>query len=138
MMAGDPIELAAFRKLKGQTEELATEDPALKSGDGDGTSGDMDGRVSKLEVHMEYMRNDLGEIKTDLKSALDQLRTLPTRSDLWAWKWQWTALAVGTMAIVIGGIIGGLSWIKPDAPVVAPQPIVIQAPPPLPVSPPSP
>lgn len=89
----------------------------------------MESRVTRLEVSMEYLREDMSDVKADLKTVLARLGELPTKADLWAWKWQWTAIGFTTMAIVIGGIIGGLSWIQP-APerASAPQPIVITLP----------
>jgi len=104
-------------------------DQTLNNGGGGGTSGSMDGRVSRLEAHMEHVREDMVEIKTALGSIAEKLNQLPTKGDLWAWKWQWTAIGFATMAIVIGGIIGGLAWIQPsqDSP-SAPQPIVITLP----------
>lgn len=101
----------------------------LKSGSGSGTSDGMDGRVSKLEAHMEHVREDMAEIKTDLKSLIGKVSELPTSRDLWSWKWQWTAVCIGAIALIVGGIIGGLAWIQPDPVATAPaQPIVITLP----------
>ena len=110
--------------------ELAEQQQArLKGGDGDGTYGGMEGRVSKLEAHMEHMREDMAEVKGDLKTLIDSVAKLPTRSDLSSWKLQWTGLAVAAIAIVVGGIIGGLAWIQPAPEKAAqPQPIVITVP----------
>jgi hypothetical protein len=79
---------------------------------------------------MEHVRGDMAEIKGLLKEIAGTIGALPTRSDLREWKWQWSAIAVGAIAIIVGGIIGGLSWIKPDAPTqaAAPAPIVITVP----------
>lgn len=77
-------------------------------------------RVAKLETHFEYIRKDMDEIKSGQKEMLTKLSDLPTRNDLWAWKLQWTGIAVAAIAIIVGGIIGGLSWIKSDT-----TPIVI-------------
>jgi hypothetical protein len=74
---------------------------------------------------MEYVRRDLDSIGGKLDTLIDRTTDLPTKADLWAWKWQWTALAFAMIAIVIGGIIGGLAWIQP-AP-SAPTPIIIQS-----------
>lgn len=99
----------------------------------------METRVTRLEVNMDHVCNDMTEMKADLKTLVSALTTLPTKDDLWAWKWQWTALMFAAVAIIIGGIIGGLSWIKLDAPVapVASAPIVITVPASPPVAKPS-
>lgn len=100
---------------------------------GDSDGGDAMERLTRLETHFEYVQRDLGEIKGTLKDMAAVLSGLSTRDeiaslrrDLWAWKWQWTALALAVVAITIGGIIGGLDWIKPEP--TPPVPIVIQAP----------
>ncbi|WP_163000320.1 hypothetical protein [Sphingobium yanoikuyae] len=69
------------------------------------------------------------DIKGALGQIADKLNQIPTRDDLWSWKLQWAAIGFGVMAIVIGGIIGGLAWIQPapEKP-SAPQPIVITVP----------
>ncbi|MXN63606.1 hypothetical protein GR183_01710 [Stappia sp. GBMRC 2046] len=78
-------------------------------------------RISRLETHFEYIRKDLDDIKSDQREVLQRVRDLPSKGDLWAWKLQWTAIAVAAIAIIVGGIIGGLSWIKSDsAPVYVP------------------
>lgn len=105
----------------------------LKNSGGGGTSDGMDGRVSKLEAHMEHVREDMRDIKNvlgDVATKLDRLNDLPTKADLASWKLQWTALSFAVVAIVIGGIIGGLAWIQPaaDNSAATPQPIVIQLP----------
>jgi hypothetical protein len=117
-------------------EEQAAKDvesrtgPRLNPDSGGGTYDGMEGRVTRLEVTMEHVRGDMAEIKGLLKEIAGTIGALPTRSDLREWKWQWSAIAVGAIAIIVGGIIGGLSWIKPDAPTqaAAPAPIVITVP----------
>ena len=104
-------------------------DDHLAEGGGPPHDGDMETRVSRLE-------GAIGRIDR-------RLADLPTKADLWSWKIQWTAISVGAIAMIVGGIIGGLAWIKPD-PAPAPQ---IQVPPPsviyiqppaLPAQPPAP
>ncbi|WP_036505088.1 hypothetical protein [Novosphingobium sp. AP12] len=116
-----------------QTRELAqAKADLLKAGGGGGISDGMDGRVSKLEAHMEHVREDMRDIKQvlgDVATKLDRLTELPTKSDLSSWKLQWTALAFAAVAIIIGGIIGGLAWIQPTPERSSPpQPIVITLP----------
>lgn len=122
-MADEVAHLSGYRS---RLDELDAQVAALQTGGGGGTYGPMEGRVTKLETHMEYMQRDMSEIKGDLKTLVQSVQELPTKKDLWAWKWQWTALAFAMIAIVIGGIIGGLAWIQPEP--SAPVPIVIQQP----------
>jgi len=79
----------------------------------------MDARVTALEIHMEYVRSDLAELKAgqkEMAKALAELasvvKELPTKNDLWAWKMQWLAIALVGFATIVGGIIGGLDWLK--------------------------
>jgi len=90
------------------------------------TLAEMDARVTRLETHMEYVRADLSELKagqretTKALAALSsqfeklagQMDKLPTKADLWSWKLQWLAIALVGFATIVGGIIGGLGWIK--------------------------
>ncbi|CAO3453293.1 hypothetical protein [Azospirillum argentinense] len=80
-----------------------------------------DQRMVRMEGLLERIDERLGRMEKDL----------PTKNDLWSWKLQWTGLCVAAIALIIGGIIGGLSWIKPDAPAAIPAPpVTITAPPP--------
>ena len=99
--------------------------PLNESGGG-GTSGGMKERVARLETHMEYVRRDLEELRAGQAAIIDRLDALPTKVDLNTFRWQWIATAVGAIAVIVGGIIGGLSWIKPDP--SPPAPVVIQLP----------
>lgn len=122
-----PIDLDERRR--GRSGVGAGPGGPLNTGGTGGTFDGMDGRVSRLEAHMEHVREDMADIKSVLGSISDRLNQLPTKGDLWSWKWQWTAIGFATMAIVIGGIIGGLAWIQPAPDKSAqPQPIVITIP----------
>jgi outer membrane murein-binding lipoprotein Lpp len=86
----------------------------------------MDARVSQLETLMDYMRESVSDIRasqrdatkaiSELASKLSELatkvETLPTKDDLWSWKVQWLAIALAAVAFIVGGIFGGLDWIK--------------------------
>lgn len=126
----------------------------------------MDERVTRLEVEFQYVRRDLDDVKGALGTILAKLSSMPTKDDLarlsqdlWQWRVQWTAISVAAVALIVGGIIGGLAWIKPEpapapsiqvipapasapavqvVPVPAPAPVVIQLPSPaLPAPPPA-
>lgn len=108
--------------------------PPLNTGGGSGRFGPMEERVSRLETHMEYVHRDLDALKSGQDKILDRIESIgrrlddiPTRSDLRSFRWQWVATAVAAIALIVGGIIGGLSWIKPEASPQAP-PTIIQIP----------
>jgi uncharacterized coiled-coil protein SlyX len=91
----------------------------VATGGGGGTGDGMDARVAVLETHMSYVRSDLNDIKMALaenSKALgklsDDVKELPTKKDLWEWKLQWTIISLAAVAIIVGGIIGGVDWIK--------------------------
>lgn len=129
-MATDFRLQSRFAEEQARSAALRAEtDGILQGGGGGGTSGGVEDRVTRLELQMEQVGKSLNSIDGKLDKVNDRLNLLPTKSELFAWKWQWTALAFAVVAIVIGGIIGGLSWIKPDAPAASsPAPVVIQMP----------
>jgi hypothetical protein len=76
-------------------------------------------RITRLETHFEYIRRDLDEIKTGQKEAAASMSALirsvdhlPTKDDLWTWKIQWLAIGVALLILIVGGIVGGLDFIK--------------------------
>lgn len=71
----------------------------------------MNERVARLEVNLEHVRQDIGEIKTDLKTAVVRLGELPTKRDMHTYSLTGIALGLAVIAIVIGGIVGGISFI---------------------------
>lgn len=109
-----------------EIEEREKSQPSLRGGKGGGTSDHMEARVTRLEIQMENVDRTLGSIDGKLDKVNDRLLLLPTKTDLNGWKLQWTALALAVVAIIIGGIIGGLAWIQPaSAPAT---PIVVTMP----------
>ena len=106
----DPRGSNIFSLPGSMTTDVAAS-PPLKEGGGDGTSGGMESRVTKLETHMEYMRRDLDSIRLTQDKILDKIGTLPTRTDLNTWRWQWIAAGLAIVALTVGGITGGLALI---------------------------
>lgn len=125
---GNVVSIAAAAQID-RAMYAKTEEPILKRRGGGGTSDGMDGRVSKLKAHMEHTREDIRDIKNILGNMSELLQDMPNKRDLTSWKLQWTGLGLALVAIVIGGIIGGLAWVQPSSsPAVSPQPIVITLP----------
>ena len=72
----------------------------------------MDARVTKLETHMEYVRKDLDAISGKLDKLVENTSQLPTKRDLTTNTFAAIGIGFAVMAIVVGGIIGGLGWIQ--------------------------
>lgn len=85
----------------------------LKGGGGDGTYDGMDSRVARLEVLVDVAREDLRDIKGDLRTVLTRLNDMPLKADLATWRWQWLGTGVALFAIIVGTILGGLAWLDP-------------------------
>lgn len=116
-----PNDLDKLRQILRDRREGVSVDRGMSGGGG---MGDSD-RITRLETHFEYIKRDLSDLKSGqqgigqaLASISTRLDSLPTKTDLSSWRTQWIAICVGAIALIVGGIIGGLSWIKPDAPSV--------------------
>ncbi|MGH6899890.1 MAG: hypothetical protein ACREJ5_25615 [Geminicoccaceae bacterium] len=82
----------------------------------------MEQRVTRLEAHFEYIRDDLDEIKAEQRSFSSklgaheallndirvQLAKRPTTGQYWGMIGIVGAIALATVAIIITGIVGGL------------------------------
>ena len=114
-MSVDDTREAAWREMQRQNALNRGEDEPqlpLHGGGGGGTyGGDMESRISKVEAYVEVAREDLREIRGDMKAVIAKLGTIPTKSDLDTWKWQWLLASVAIFAVIIGSIIGGLAWL---------------------------
>ena len=65
--------------------QLEQRTAGLNGGGGDGTSGDMEHRVTRLETHMESVRADLAKLTqmpADLAALKERVTHLPTRIEV--------------------------------------------------------
>ena len=74
----------------------------LQTGSSNG-SGGTENRITRLEVEFEYVRKDLGEIKSDIEDIGKKLASVPTSNKLFGYTATVAALAVA--------IIGVLSYV---------------------------
>jgi hypothetical protein len=88
----------------------------------------LEARVTALETHHTYLRRDLD----NLNKALEVLPQLATKGDLETWRGQWLLTGIGIVALVVGGVVGGLALINKtvDHPVISPPPppVIMQLP----------
>jgi hypothetical protein len=104
-------------------------------GDGGDPPDGSNVRIAILETQVAHIQSALGDIRTDLREVLGKLGHLPTKQDLSQNIATIVVIGLAVIAIVIGGIIGGLALLQPKEPPAAisaapaPQPIVIQLPP---------
>lgn len=99
-------------------------------GGGPHDPGMTDARLDRLERDVNTLHQDMRDIRSVLGQIQVTLGTLPTRRDLTTNTWSGLGIGLAIMGLVVGGIIGGLSWIKPDA-APPPTPVTITAPPPV-------
>lgn len=109
-MSVDDSRLSAWEEMQKKNQPVEPELP-LKGGDGGGIYDGMESRVTRLEVLVDVTRDDLKEIKGDLKTVINRLNDLPTKTDLNTWRWQWMGIGIGIIALTVGGITGGLALI---------------------------
>jgi hypothetical protein len=112
-MSLDDSRLADWEAMQRKHGRQFVTDPELplKGGAGGGTYDPMEGRVAKLEAYMDVTRDDLKDIKVDIRAVKDGLSHLATKNDLETWKWQWVFIALAVIALTVTGIVGGLSLI---------------------------
>lgn len=113
------------------------QDALAKRGGGPHDPG-MDERIIKLEEWAKHSDQRMGRMEGKLDrigDVLGRVETsiagMATKRDLATYTFAGLGLGLALMALIIGGIIGGLSYIKPDSPTpVPPPPVTITAPPP--------
>ena len=84
----------------------------------------MERRLTRLEAHFEYIRDDLDEIKAEQRSFSSKLDAMtlvlndvrveltkrPTTAQFWGMIGAVAAISLATIAIIITGLVGGLAW----------------------------
>jgi tetrahydromethanopterin S-methyltransferase subunit G len=78
------VDLAYIEELEAKAS-AAQEQATLKGGSGNGTSGGMEARVSKLEALVEGVRADLAKLATvpaDVATVKERLSHLPTKIEV--------------------------------------------------------
>lgn len=103
----------AWKRMQERHSRGRDDDPELplQGGGGGGTYDSMESRVAKLEAYMDASREDMRELKGDLKALIAKLGTFSTKADVTGFQWQWVLVSVGLFAIIVGSIIGGLGWL---------------------------
>lgn len=76
---------ATILQFSRAVSSIASNDPPLKGGGGDGISGGMEARVAKLEANMEHVRSDLAKLATvpaDVATIKERSSHLATKADV--------------------------------------------------------
>lgn len=69
---------------------------------------DLEPRVRAVEVHIEHIRGDIAEMKTDLKDVRVDLRSLSEKLE--ARFYNLLMLGLGATAVVLGVMGKGFKW----------------------------
>ena len=112
------INISDFSKIREDLADADSSARALDHGGGSGQNPPMESRVTRLEEWAKQSDQRMGRIEGKLDRIGDLLSGLPTRRDLNASIVSGIAIGLTVLALVVGGIIGGLSWVKPDTPIV--------------------
>lgn len=57
---------------------MAERDISITTGGGSGGGGNMEIRITKLETDVEYIKRDVGEVRTDMRDVRDRMTRLET------------------------------------------------------------
>lgn len=72
-----PVDFLKRSKIEGHDGDYGDYGRRLKSGDGDGTSGDMERRLSLVEDALTELRRDVGEVKVSMATLTERVSHLP-------------------------------------------------------------
>lgn len=93
-------------------------------------------RADQTDKRLESMDGKLDGLVKSIGDLSVAVAKLPTKETLASWTQQMAIGALAVAALIVGGIIGGLAWVKPDAPPSAPTVINVQPAPVTVMSPP--
>lgn len=123
--------VASVAEAKAAAEEVRR----LKDGDGGGTSGGMNERVTRIEEWAKQADARMGRVEDKLDRILERLGGLPTKGDMR----NYLLMAIGIFVSIVALVFTGMSLMQSSAapaPAAAPAPVIIQVPPyPAPTAP---
>lgn len=125
-----PYDFAAGKKADAQAG-LANDGVSTNNPDMETRIALLEHRAAEADKRSERIENKIDAITGTLADIRVALVALPTKRDLTSNTWQIAGVAMVVVGLIVGGIIGGLGWIKPEdkpAPASAVQPIIIQVP----------
>lgn len=93
-------------------EHQFSDDETLKGSGGGGTFDGMEGRLSALETNVSNLKGDVGRIERKLDRVGSDVSKLATKGDFFGYLAATFTIALAVVAIVVGGIIGGLGWLE--------------------------
>lgn len=120
--------LASLTQRLQEVEDRLHESPALQTGDGGGTSGGMNERVTRIEEWAKQADARMGRVEDKLDRILDRLGGLPTKGDMR----NYLLMAIGIFVSIVALVFTGMSLMQSSAaptPAAAPAPVIIQVPP---------
>jgi hypothetical protein len=82
-------------------EEMQRNLDRLKAGDGGGTSGGMEERVTRLEKNVDALAKDVSDIRADVATLKENVRHLPTKP----WLFSTLAGMLTFLAVIVGVIV---------------------------------
>jgi hypothetical protein len=87
----------SFKDLSQSLDDNA----ALKGGDGDGTSGDMEARLTRLEKSFDTLTKDVSDMRVDVATLKENVRHLPTKP----WMFSTLVAMLAALSVIIGLIV---------------------------------
>jgi hypothetical protein len=103
-------------KLADHVRTILAHDAAetLKNGGGDGTSGGMKARIARLESDVDYIKRDIGELKTEVREIIREISRMAYANFLWTISgFVGLFLLLGAGELGLAGLLAhGFGWLK--------------------------